>query len=84
MIFKIEDKNLDIKVTYHKIAEEYPKPKLNEKQRETFKKFFKIDIMLYERFNRTLHEKIAAFGHERYFLFKKFGFQSRVYFTFGF
>lgn len=52
-------------VTYHKIAEEYPKPKLNEKQRETFKKFFKTDILLYERFNNTLHEKIAAFGHER-------------------
>ena len=64
--------HLDIPLEYmfvssHKIAEEYPKPALTPDQRATFEKHFKIDIMMYRLFNETFHNKIATFGHEKYF-----------------
>lgn len=52
-------------VKFHKVADEYPKTELNVEQMATFKEFFKIDILMYQRFNQTLHTKIDAFGISR-------------------
>ena len=37
---------------------------LSDRQMKHFNTYFKQDIMLYDFFNKSLHRKIEAFGHE--------------------
>ena len=42
----------------------YVVPPLSESQEENFKNLNKQDYQMYEYFNRTLHRKVAEFGHQ--------------------
>ena len=47
-----------------KNSRKYEAPPLTNKQTANFEHFFKQDILLYDYFNKTLHQKVEAFGHK--------------------
>jgi len=52
---------------------------LTENQQKNFNLFFKQDRMLYEYFNKSLHEKIENFGYDR--MKSEYGWKTEIKFS---